>query len=217
MSGMDLAFWRSQLELADQLQASREHMLEPQDLPGRYGRVVHAVDHVLQAMGCPAVLAGGWAVWRHGYVGRVTQDLDMVLPTDRVEEFLRAAAVSGFEILPQAPGRWPKARHKETGIQVNILPEGGRPGTASKPAPTTIRHPSELGAAGAALRYVKLPALVELKIAAGRARDEADVIELVRANGDQVEMIRQHLAAVHADYLATFDGLVQRAREQEDR
>jgi hypothetical protein len=217
MSGIDLAFLQSQLELADRLQASRESMLEPQDLPGRYGRVVHAIDHLLQATGCPAVLAGGWAVWRHGYVGRVTQNVDIVLPADRIEGFLRGAGVSGFEVLPPAPGRWPKVRHKETGILVDILPEGGRPGTAARPAPTTIPHPKDLGATGAALRYISLPALVELKVAAGRARDEGDVIELLRANADQVATIRQHLAAVHPDYAAAFDRLVQRAQDQEDR
>lgn len=56
--------------------------------------------------------------------------------------------------------------------------------------------------------------MIELKIAAGRARDESDVVELVRANGEQVEALRQHLAGVHRDYLAAFDRLVGRAREQ---
>jgi hypothetical protein len=114
-------------------------------------------------------------------MGRVTQDLDIVLPADRVEEFLCAAAVSGFEVLPATPGRWPKVHHQESDIQVDILPEGGCPGTAAKPAPTTIPHPKDLGAAGIALRYIPLAALMELKIAAGRARDEGDVIELLRA------------------------------------
>jgi hypothetical protein len=63
-----LEFLTERLELADQLLARRETMLTPQDLPGRYGRVVRAVDHLLQVMQCPSVLAGGWAVWRHGFV-----------------------------------------------------------------------------------------------------------------------------------------------------
>ena len=37
-----------QLELADQLLAGTDRMFEPQDLPGRYGRVVRALDHLLQ-------------------------------------------------------------------------------------------------------------------------------------------------------------------------
>ena len=99
---------KSQLELADALLAGRNRMFEPQDLPGRYGRVVKALDHLLQAVGCEAVLGGGWAVWRHGFLGRVTQDADVMLGAADVDAFLRAAAVSGFDVLPQPPGRWPK-------------------------------------------------------------------------------------------------------------
>jgi hypothetical protein len=127
-----------QLQLADDLLAGRDRMLEPQDLPGRSGGAVRAVDQVVRACDCEAVVAGGWAVWRHGYVGRVTQDVDIALPEASVDEVLRAALVSGFELLGQPEGRWPKLRHRETGIAVDILPEGGRPGTASRPAPTTI-------------------------------------------------------------------------------
>src|SRR5712692_4248163 len=115
MAAVTLEFLTEQLELADQLLAGRETMLEPQDLPGRYGRVVKAVDHLLEAIGSEAVLAGGWAVWRHGFVGRVTQDLDIVLPANHLDEFLKAATVSGFVRMPQPPGRWPKVQHKETG------------------------------------------------------------------------------------------------------
>ena len=209
-------FLTQQLELADQLLTGRETMLAPQELPGRYGRVVKAVDHLLEAIGSEAALAGGWAVWRHGFVGRVTQDVEIVLPAARVEDFLQAASVAGFAVLPQPPGRWPKVHHKETDITVDILPEGGRPGTAAKPAPTTIPHPAALGAAGPALRYARLPALIELKLAAGRIGDEHDVVELIRANPEEVEAIRQHLAVVHGDYLLAVDRLVERAREQRD-
>ena len=205
-----------QLELADQLLAGRDRMLEPQDLPGRYGRVIRALDHLLKAVGGQAVVGGGWAVWRHGYLGRVTQDVDIVLGADLIEEFLRTASFSGFDVLPLQPGRWPKLVHKETGIKVDILPEGERPGTASRPAPTTLPHPSTLGAGGGTLRYITLAALIELKLAAGRARDESDIIELMRVNPDRIDAVRKHLAGVHADYVIAFDRLMERAREQRD-
>jgi len=217
MSSVTLEHLTERLELADQLLFGRKTMLEPQDLPGRYGRVIKAVDHVLNAMNCASVVAGGWAVWRHGFEGRMTEDVDIVLPADRVDEFLRVAAVSGFEVLPQPAGRWPKVRHKDTNVKVDVLPEGARPGTARKLAPTTIPHPAKLGAAGKTLHYIQLASLIELKIAAGRVRDEADIIELVRVNPDKVTAIRQHLVGVHADYVTAFDCLLRRANEQEDR
>jgi hypothetical protein len=191
-------------------------MLTPQELPGRYGRAIKAIDHLLATMNCESVVAGGWAVWRHGYVARLTEDVDIALPADRVEEFLRVAAVSGFEVLPQQPGRWPKVRHKDSDIKVDVLPEGGRPGTASRLAPTTIPHPARMGAAGPTLRYCALPSLIELKLGAGRARDESDVVELIRANPDRLDEIRAHLAFVHNDYVQAFERLVERAHEQRD-
>jgi hypothetical protein len=191
-------------------------MFEPQDLPGRYGRVIHAIDHVLQVMACESVLAGGWAVWRHGFTGRITQDVDIVIPANSLEEFLQVACVSGFEAMPQPEGRWPKLRHKETDVQVDLLPEAARPGTESRPAPTTIPHPSRMGAKAGVLRYIHLPYLIELKLAAGRARDEADVVELLRANAQLLPTIRTHLVGVHPDYVQAFDQLARRAQEQQD-
>jgi hypothetical protein len=205
-----------QLALGDQLLEGRGKMFSPQDLPGRYGRVVHAIDHVLQAMSCESVLAGGWAVWRHGFAGRITQDVDIVVPGDRVDEFMRVASVSGFECQLVPEGRWPKLRHRDTNVNVDLLPEGARPGTESRPAPTTIPHPSRMGAESGELRYIRLPNLIELKLAAGRVRDEADVVELIRANPQEIATIRAHLCTAHSNYVKGFDHFVERARDQQD-
>jgi hypothetical protein len=204
------------LELADQLHFGRDSMFEPQDLPGRYGRVIKAVDHLVRTLDCEAVVGGGWAVWRHGFLGRITQDVDIVLPAARIDEFLRAASASGFDVLPQAAGRWPKVWHKETQIKVDILPEGAQPGTPDRPAPTTIPHPQKLGAVKGQLKYISLAALVELKLAAARDRDIADIVELIRENRDRVDAVRAHLAQVHADYVQKFNELVERAGQQQD-
>jgi hypothetical protein len=216
MGLVTLDFLSLQLHLAEQLFDGRETMFEPQDLPGRYGRVVRALDHLLEATGCESAVGGGWAVWRHGYVGRVTRDIDIVLPAASVDEFLRAASVAGFQVLPVSAGRWPKLLHRDTGVDVDILPEGQRPGTASRPAPTTIPHPSRIGASGTALRYVRLAPLIELKLAAGRTQDLADVIKLVQANPEQIATIREHLTHIHADYVSEFDRLVHQARDEAD-
>jgi hypothetical protein len=61
-----------------------------------------------------------------------------------------------------------------------------------------------------------LSALIELKLAASRARDESDIIELIRANPDRIDQVRQHLATVHSEYTAAFDRLLERARDQRD-
>jgi hypothetical protein len=73
-----------------------------------------------------------------------------------------------------------------------------------------------MGAEGSSLRYMSLNSLIELKLAAGREKDKADVVVLLRANEPRIEAIRQHLVKVHRQYVATFDELVQSAREQQD-
>ena len=202
-----------QLHIADALLVGRQTMFEPQDLPGRYGRVVKALDQILAACQCEAVVGGGWAVWRHGYLGRVTQDIDIVIPADRLEDFLQSATVSGFELLDTPSGNWPKLVHRETGIEVDILTEGGRPGTAARPAPTTIPHPRTMGAISGKLAYISFPALVELKLAAGRLRDDADIEELIRENPELVDEVAIHLDKVHPDYARRFAELIQRSKE----
>jgi hypothetical protein len=201
------------LGMSEALRLGREKMLEPQDLPGRFGRVIKAVDHVLTAIEAEAVLAGGWAVWRHGYEGRQTNDVDVAIAANHVDEFLRVAAVSGFQVLKVPEGRWPKIIHRDTGIEVDLLAEGARPGLSTKLAPTTIPSPREMGADGFTLVYIQLPSLVELKLAAGRPKDESDVVALIRANPECVSDVRMHLTAIHADYVAAFDRLLAIAND----
>jgi hypothetical protein len=216
MPQTSLEFLKEQIELNDQLVAGRQRMLSPQDLPGRYGRVIRAVDHLLCVLNCEAVVGGGWAVWHHGFTERLTVDVDIALPAARIDEFLQVASVSGFSIVPPRPGRWPRLLHKETGVKVDILPEGARPGTAAKPAPTTIPSPAAMGAQGSILSYMSLNSLVELKIAAGREKARADVVVLLRAHQQEIGAIRQHLTTVHPLYVTTFEELVRSAQEQED-
>ena len=42
------------------------------------------------------------------------------------------------------------------------------------------------------------------------------MVELVRVNQNEVEVIRAHLAGAHPDYVMAFDRLVERARQQRD-
>ena len=51
----------------------------------------------------------------------------------------------------------------------------------------------------------------------GRARDDSDVVELLLANPDQVEAVRQHVGGVHPQYVERFAGLLARAREQSEQ
>lgn len=156
----------------------------PRDLPGRYGRVIRDLERLLQLTQTLAVVAGGWAVWRHGFAGRVTQDVDLVVPQDKIEKLIQASTLCGFDYRqpPAGAGRWPKLVHRETLIDVDLLPEGGIPGTPTHPAPIAIKHPSSYDAAQGSLEYISLGGLIELKLGASRAKDIADIIELIKAH-----------------------------------
>ena len=67
------------------------------------------------------------------------------------------------------------------------------------------------------MTYIDLAGLIELKLAAGRARDESDVVELLRANPNQVDAVREHLSHVNDRYLNRFNELLALAQEQTDR
>ena len=70
-----------------------------------------------------------------------------------------------------------------------------------------------MGAVRGNLKYIDLTSLVELKLAAGRLRDEADVLELARENRDRLDELRQHLQAVHPQYAGRFEELLQQLDE----
>jgi hypothetical protein len=202
------------LETADELLHRGDTMFEPHDLPGRYGRVISDLERLLSATETLAVVAGGWAVWRHGYVGRVTQDVDVVIPQDKQADLLRSGPICGFDALTVSCGNWPKLFHRETGIDVDLLPEAAFPGTVSRQAPVPIRHPAEYGAELGQLKYIPVEALFELKLGAHRAKDIADLVELIKVNSGQLQDIRDSLAAVHLQYVNEFDQLTAEAREE---
>lgn len=189
-------------------------MTLPRELPDRYGRVIRDIERMLVATGQTAVVAGGWAVWHHGYVGRVTQDVDLVVSADGSIELLRNAPLFGFRVLISPSGRWPKLVHLETRIDVDFLPELEYPGTPSHRAPIPIGHPKDYAAEAGSLAFIGLPPLFELKIGAHRAKDIADLIELMKSNPSSLDEIERYLAIKHASYAKEFANMRLQADEE---
>ena len=201
-------------EIAEQLLQMDADSTQPQDLPGRYGRLVRDLERLLTITQTLSVVAGGWAVWRHGYAGRVTEDVDIVIPRDSIEALRETAPLCGFNFLTPPAGRWPKLQHRETNIEVDFLPEASFPGTPNHPAPIPIGHPSRYEAELDSLRFISLNGLIELKLGAGRAKDVADIIELIKYNPQQLTSVSEYLTALHPDYARRFELLIQQARDE---
>ena len=186
----------------------------PRDLPGRYGRAVQDLERLTTAAEALSVVAGGWAVWHHGFAGRVTEDVDIVVAQSKLDRLQQLAGLFGFEYFMPPQGRWPKLRHRATQIDVGILPEFGIPGTPNRPAPVAIRSPESYQATHGILRYITLGGLIELKLGAGRAKDTADIVELIRQNPDSLYDVQTHLSAIHPQYVARFEELIAQAKEE---
>ncbi|MCY2974563.1 MAG: hypothetical protein NTW52_07830 [Planctomycetota bacterium] len=202
------------LETSEQLMTLDPSRAKPSDLPGRFGRVVHDVERLLQACVADATVVGGWSVWHYGYVGRVTHDLDIVISHEHEEPLVRLSSMFGFRPLGVHEGNWPKLEHKETGIEVDLMPEGRRPGLASNLGPTPIRHPREYASSDGLLPYVTIAGLFELKLGSWRVKDQADLIELIKVNGHRMDAVHSHVAGMHGVLNERFEYLVAAAKNE---
>jgi len=119
----------------------------------------------------------------HGY-RRFTEDIDLLVSRagfDRLKEHLDDL---GLVLVPHG-GRHP--RDVETGVRVELLVTGEFPGDR-KPLPFVFPDPTPVAIKLAGLPCLRLPVLIELKVAAGlsspgRLKDIADVQELIRVLG----------------------------------
>jgi hypothetical protein len=116
-------------------------------------------------------IVGGVAVVHHGYP-RTTEDVDVLVESGTSERLEAALATHGFERVSAA-----RLRHVATGVRVDLLVAGcplPRVGSGSYPAP------QDLAGSARDPDVVALPGLLGLKLRAGRHRDLADVVELLK-------------------------------------
>jgi len=93
--------------------------------------------------------------------------------TDAVHRTMRRVADERFDRMPGRPRRF---THRDTGATFSVLLTGFFPGAIAFPDPAAVAEQRD------DLRVLTLPALVELKLAAGRYQDFADVVNLAREN-----------------------------------
>jgi hypothetical protein len=128
------------------------------------------------------VVIGGLAVSELGYA-RATVDVDLLMTPEGLEGFRRKCVGQGY--LPAFPGAVKSFKDTQTGVRIEILTTGGFPGDG-KPKPVAFPDPSAVAVDGEDFRYIRLEALLDLKLASGttashRLRDLADVQDLIVA------------------------------------
>lgn len=145
----------------------------------------------LREMGIEYAVAGGMALVAHGY-DRTTADVDILVTPQGLETIHKS--LDGLGYVPPFPGS-KNLRDTNTGVRIEFIVAGQFPGDG-RPKPVAFPDPASVGTDIDGIRYVNLPALIELKLASGmtnpgRLRDLADVQELIRTLKLPVEFSEQ--------------------------
>jgi hypothetical protein len=135
--------------------------------------------HRLNELGISYAIAGGMALFFHGY-RRFTQDVDVLVTPESLAEIHRR--LEGLGYVPPITGS-KNLRDTEDGVRIKFLVTGGYPGDG-KPKAVAFPNPEDSGVEIEGICCLALDRLIELKLASGttpgRLRDLADVQELIR-------------------------------------
>lgn len=149
------------------------------DERGSVHQTLREITARLEQLGVPYAVCGGMALFHHGF-RRFTEDVDLLVTSDGLRKIHEELDGRGF--LPPFAGS-KNLRDTSTGVRVEFLVTGQYPGDG-RPKPVAFPDPLQAASPGT-IRYLTLPALVELKLASGmtspsRMKDLADVQELIR-------------------------------------
>jgi hypothetical protein len=154
----------------------------------------------LRLRGVPHALVGGLAVAAHGFE-RYTKDVDVLVPSDRrdVLKTVSRSTIYGLDFKPGVPLRGVSYHRRGVAVDV-MLPLAS---AAFLDAELGVPRPGEIP-------VLKAPALVYLKLLARRAKDDADVVELVKA-GLKPAPVRRYLDEHAPELIERFEQLAARA------
>src|SRR6266496_4445919 len=130
---------------------------------------------VLKLFNIPHYVCGGFAVQEHGFP-RLTVDVNIIVPD--VQLAREKLSMNG---LKANPGSKMTVTDRETKVEIDVLPGGGKvgPGPVTFPMPTKVSGKPQI---------LTLHDLISLKLSSyigspiDRARDYADAIELIKSN-----------------------------------
>lgn len=148
---------------------------------GAVQKTLRRIAKRLDELGVPYAVAGGLALFFHGY-RRFTEDVDVLVTKDNLK--LIHDRLEGIGYLPPFEGS-KHLRDTDSGVKVEFLTTGEFPGDG-KPKPVAFPNPADVRVQAGGLWFLSLPALIELKLASGmtnplRGKDLVDVQELISA------------------------------------
>jgi hypothetical protein len=170
-------------------------------------QTMQRITEALEQAGIPYAVVGGMAVLAHHY-RRTTDDVDILLTAEGYAAFRRLFAQYGFAAVPGRPRRFVD---QTSGITCDVLVTGRFPGSG-RPGPIAYPHPADVSEVINDKRIVNLVTLIQLKLAARRHQDFADVVNLIRFNHLDEAFLSQLHPSVHSDYIECLD---EKRREDE--
>jgi hypothetical protein len=145
-------------------------------------RTLRRIAARLDDLGIAYALAGGMAMFLHGY-RRFTEDVDILVTRDALATIHEK--LEGLGYLPPFQGS-KNLRDTENGVRIEFLVTGAYPGDG-KPKPVAFPDPASVATVIESVRVVNLETLIQLKLASGtapgRRKDLGDVQELIRLLG----------------------------------
>jgi hypothetical protein len=152
-------------------------------------------------------VVGGMAVNAHRH-RRTTADVDVLLTAEGLADFRRLFVGSAYDPVPRRSRRFVD---RANGVTLDVLVTGMFPGSG-KPGPIAYPDPATVGETIEQIRVIDLPTLIQLKLAARRYQDFADVVALIRVH-NLVEGFADRLhPSVRSDYI---ECLEEKRREDE--
>jgi hypothetical protein len=160
----------------------------------------------LEELGVSYAVAGGMALFKHGY-RRFTEDVDILVSPDGLKKIHQA--LPGLGYARAFPGS-KNLRDTEHGVRIEFLIAGQYPGDG-KPKAIAFPPPDAVALERDGIKVLSLPALVELKLASGlsgadRAKDLADVQELIKTLRLPRDFAEQIHESVRAKYHELWSG-----------
>jgi hypothetical protein len=162
----------------------------------------------LEELGISYAIIGGMALFFHG-LRRFTEDVDILVNREGLRRLHEALDGLGY-IPPFSQSK--NLRDVETGVKIEFLITGDYPGDG-KPKPIAFPEPEEVTTVIEGIRFLKLPALIELKLASGmtnpmRGQDIVDVqrlIEVLDLPQSLVESLNPYVQAKYAEIWQLID------------
>ncbi len=155
----------------------------------------------------PYAILGGMAVNAHGHE-RMTKDVDVLLTREGLDKFRQLFVPRYYEPVPGRARRFVDRKNQRT---VDFLVAGHFPGRGA-PGPIAFPDPQEVREQVKKIQYVNLVTLMQLKLAARRHQDFADVVSLIAVHNLDESFLGHLHPSLHQDFI---ECLEEKRREDE--